>query len=70
MAAVGSAIGLGNLWRFPYVTYKYGGGAFLIPWFIGLILFGVPWFMVEIGMGHWIQRGAPGIFRKIGKKWE
>jgi Na+-dependent transporters of the SNF family len=70
MAAIGSAIGLGNVWRFPYITYKYGGGAFLIPWLIGLVVIGLPWFLVELGMGHWMQRGAPGAFEKIGKKWE
>jgi NSS family neurotransmitter:Na+ symporter len=70
MAAIGSAIGLGNVWRFPYITYKYGGGAFLIPWLIGLVVLGLPWFLVELGTGHWMQRGAPGAFEKIGKKWE
>jgi len=69
-AAIGSAIGLGNVWRFPYMTYEYGGGAFLIPWIVGLILLGIPWMMMEFGMGRYFQRGAPGVFEGIGKKWE
>ncbi len=69
-AAIGSAIGLGNVWRFPYLTYDNGGGAFLIPWMIGLIVLGVPWMMMEFGMGRYFQRGAPGVFEGIGKKWE
>lgn len=69
-AAMGSAIGLGNVWRFPYLTYQYGGGAFLIPWIIGLIVMGIPWMMMEFGMGRYFQRGAPGVFEGIGKKWE
>jgi len=69
-AAIGSAIGLGNLWRFPYLSYKYGGGAFLIPWMAGLIIFGIPWLMLEFGMGRYFQRSAPGVFEGIGKKWE
>ncbi len=69
-AAIGSAIGLGNVWRFPYLTYEHGGGAFIIPWIIGLIVLGIPWMMMEFGMGHYFQRSAPGIFEGIGKKWE
>ncbi len=69
-AAIGSAIGLGNVWRFPALTYEYGGGAFLIPWIIGLIVLGIPWMMMEFGMGRYFQRGAPGIFEGISKKWE
>lgn len=69
-AAIGSAIGLGNVWRFPYLTYEYGGGAFLIPWIIGLIVLGIPWMMMEFGMGRYFQKSAPGIFEGIGKKWE
>lgn len=69
-AAIGSAIGLGNVWRFPYLTYEYGGAAFLIPWIIGLIIMGVPWMVLEFGMGRHFQKGAPGIFEGIGKKWE
>lgn len=69
-AAIGSAIGLGNVWRFPALTYEYGGGAFLIPWIIGLIVLGIPWMMMEFGMGRYFQRGAPGVFEGISKKWE
>ncbi len=69
-AAIGSAIGLGNVWRFPYLAYENGGGAFLIPWIIGLIVLGIPWMMMEFGMGRFFQRGAPGVFESIGKKWE
>jgi NSS family neurotransmitter:Na+ symporter len=50
-AAIGSAIGLGNVWRFPYITYEYGGGVFLIPYIIGLIIIGIPWLILEFGMG-------------------
>jgi len=69
-AAIGSAIGLGNIWRFPYLTYEYGGGAFLVPWIIGLVVLGIPWMMMEFGMGRYFQRSAPGVFEGIGKKWE
>jgi len=69
-AAIGSAIGLGNVWRFPYLTYKFGGGAFLVTYIVGLFLLGIPWMMMEFGMGHHFQKGAPGVFSGIGKKWE
>ena len=69
-AAIGSAIGLGNVWRFPYLTYDNGGGAFLIAWMIGLIILGIPWMMMEFGMGRYFQKSAPGAFEGVGKKWE
>jgi len=69
-AAIGSAIGLGNVWRFPYLSYQNGGGVFLIPYIIGLFVLGIPWMMVEFGMGRYFQKGAPGVFAGIGKKWE
>lgn len=69
-AAIGSAIGLGNVWRFPYMTYAYGGAAFLIPYIIGLIVLGIPWMILEFGMGHKMLKAAPGVFEGIGKKWE
>ncbi|MFW6297536.1 MAG: sodium-dependent transporter [Desulfosalsimonas sp.] len=69
-AAIGSAIGLGNIWRFPYLAYDNGGGAFLVAWIIGLIILGIPWLLMEIGMGRMFQKGAPGVFAGINKKWE
>jgi len=70
MAAVGSAVGLGNVWRFPYVAYKNGGGAFLIPYFVALLTAGIPLLILEFSVGHWSRGGAPETFKKIGKKWE
>jgi neurotransmitter:Na+ symporter, NSS family len=67
MAAVGSAVGLGNVWRFPYVAYSSGGGAFLIPYFVALFTAGIPMLILEIGLGQRMQSGAPLAFGKIRK---
>ncbi|MCK4723507.1 MAG: sodium-dependent transporter, partial [Dehalococcoidia bacterium] len=69
-AALGSAIGLGNIWRFPHLAHTYGGGAFLIAWMIGLIVLGIPWLMMEFGIGRYFRSSAPGAFAGIGKRWE
>ena len=65
MAAVGSAIGLGNVWRFPYICYQNGGGAFLIPYFFALFTCGFPLLMVEFAMGKRSGSGAPMAFAAI-----
>ncbi len=65
LAAVGSAVGLGNLWRFPYLAGKYGGGAFLIPYLIALVVVGVPLLMLELAVGQKMQRGAIGSYQKL-----
>jgi len=70
MAAIGSAVGLGNVWRFPYIAYTNGGGAFLIPYFVALFTAGIPKLILEFSFGHWSKQGVPGSFKKIGKKWE
>lgn len=70
MAAIGSAVGLGNIWRFPYVCYQNGGGAFLIPYFVALFTVGIPLLMVEFAVGKWFGSAAPGSFATISKKWE
>ncbi|MBW2597919.1 MAG: sodium-dependent transporter [Deltaproteobacteria bacterium] len=70
LAAVGSAIGLGNIWRFSYMAYKHGGGAFLIPYIIALLSVGIPLLILEFAIGHERIGSAPLAFRKIDKNWE
>ncbi|QGY39280.1 sodium-dependent transporter [Pseudodesulfovibrio cashew] len=66
LAAVGSAIGLGNIWRFPYMAYENGGGAFLIPYIFALLTAGIPFMILEFGMGHKYRGSAPKVFRRLG----
>ena len=70
LAAVGSAVGLGNLWRFPYELYDHGGGAFLIPYIIAVFVIGVPMLILEFSLGHSTQRAAPDAFARGYKKLE
>ncbi|MHC4637961.1 MAG: sodium-dependent transporter [Planctomycetota bacterium] len=70
LAAVGSAVGLGNLWGFPYKIYSYGGGAFLIPYITAMFCIGIPMLILEFSLGHYTQRAAPDAFRKANKKLE
>lgn len=69
-AMIGSAVGLGNLWRFPYIIFKHDGGAFFVPYLIGLITIGVPLLMMELAIGHKFRGSAPLAFSRIGRKWE
>lgn len=65
LAAVGSAVGLGNVWRFPYLAARHGGGAFLVPYLIALLVVGIPLLALEIGLGQTKQQGAIGSFRRV-----
>lgn len=70
LAAIGSAIGLGNIWRFSYLAHANGGGAFLIPYFIALFVTGISLLMVEFALGHKFKASAPLAMRQIGRKFE
>lgn len=65
IAAVGSAVGLGNIWRFPYVAYENGGGAFLIPYLIALITAGLPLLFLDYAVGHRASSSPPKAYRKL-----
>ncbi len=70
LAAIGSAVGLGNLWRFPYVAATNGGGAFIFPYLFAILTAGIPILILEYTLGKNYKSGAPGIFAKINRKFE
>lgn len=69
-AAIGSAVGLGNIWRFPYVAYDNGGGAFMIPYLVALLTAGLPFLFFDYVIGHRARASSPLAFRRLNRKTE
>jgi len=67
IAAIGSAVGLGNIWRFPYLVGQNGGGAFIFTYLIFVILLGLPLVIAELTVGRRAKQNAIGSFRKLGE---
>jgi len=70
LSAVGSAIGLGNIWRFPGVAYENGGGAFMVPYLIALTTAGIPLLIMEFAIGRKYRGSAPLAFRRVNRNLE
>lgn len=69
-AMIGAAVGLGNIWRFSYVVYSNGGGSFFIPYFTAIAIMGIPFLILEYGVGFKFKDSFSNIVRKIRPKFE
>ena len=69
LVAAGSAIGLGALWRFPYIAGKHGGAAFLLVFLLSVLVVGIPAMLAEFAIGRKTRQNAVGAFRTISKRW-
>ncbi len=70
LAAIGSAVGLGNIWRFPYVAYENGGGAFMLPYLVALLTAGIPFLLLDYALGHRNRGSAPLSFARTDRRTE
>ncbi|CAL8266615.1 unnamed protein product [Merluccius merluccius] len=65
LAGIGMAVGLGNVWRFPYLCYRSGGGAFLVPYIFMLVVLGIPLLYMELLLGQYMRRGPVQVLKNI-----
>lgn len=70
VAAISSAIGLGNIWRFPGVAYENGGGAFIIPYAVAFLTAGLPILFLDYAVGHRYRASAPLAYRRLDRRME
>ena len=70
LAAAGSAVGLGNLWRFPYLVAQYGGGLFILCYILLAITIGFTLLVLEISIGRKTGKGVIGAFKALNKKFK
>lgn len=70
LAMIGSAVGLGNIWRYPYVLYSSGGGAFFVPYILAILLMGIPVLFLEYGIGFKFKSSFAKIVTHIDSRWE
>ncbi|KAM8927353.1 sodium-dependent neutral amino acid transporter B(0)AT2-like [Pelodytes ibericus] len=68
LAQVGFSVGLGNVWRFPYLCHSNGGGAFLLLYFLLLLIIGIPLFFLELAVGQSIRQGSIGVWKHISPR--
>ena len=69
-AMIGAAVGLGNIWRFSYVLYSNGGGSFFIPYLIAIAIMGIPFLILEYGVGFTFKESFSKIMKKINPRFE
>ncbi len=69
LAAAGSAVGLGNLWRFPYLAAQYGGGIFILVYLVLVLTFGYSMLVMEIGIGRKTKKSSISAFKQLDKKF-
>ena len=69
-AMIGVAIGLGNIWRFSYIVYSSGGGAFFVPYVVAIAIMGIPFLILEYGIGFSFKKSFSEIFKSINPKFE
>ena len=69
LAGAGSAVGLGNMWRFPYLDAKYGGGTFLLVYLICVFTLGISLLLQDIALGRNAKKSVVGVFSRYGKKY-